>query len=70
MCEKCFECGKELSHDEIGLYKKLVNRGSVKFMCISCTADYFGVAVSDLEEKIIQYKKMGCTLFVPCSDNE
>ncbi len=64
----CFKCGKELSPDEVGLYKKLVNRGSVKFMCISCTADYFKVSVSDLEEKIIQYKKMGCTLFSSAPD--
>lgn len=64
----CFKCGKELSPDEVGLYKKLVNRGSVKFMCISCTTDYFKVSVSDLEEKIIQYKKMGCTLFSSAPD--
>lgn len=66
---ECFKCGKKLTSDEIGLYKKLVNRGSQKFMCISCTADYFRVTVSDLEDKIKQYKAMGCTLFSVQSDS-
>ena len=60
---KCFKCEKELSSDEIGIYKKLVNRGAESFLCIECTAAHFEVSVSDLEEKIKQYKKMGCTLF-------
>lgn len=60
---KCIKCGRELKSDEIGLYKKLVNRGAQKYMCIDCTAEYFDVSVGALEEKIEQYRAMGCSLF-------
>lgn len=35
--------GKRLTGDEIGLHKKLVNRGARKFMCIDCLAAYYNV---------------------------
>lgn len=61
--EHCTKCGKELLSDEIAIYKRLVNRGADKFWCISCLAKYMQVEISDIEEKIIHFKKMGCTLF-------
>lgn len=60
---ECIKCGKTLFSDEIGLYKKLVNRGSEKFMCIDCMSRHFDVSASELEKKIEQYKALGCTLF-------
>lgn len=60
---ECIKCKRDLTGDEIGLFKKLVNRGAEKFMCIDCMAEYFDVSVSDLEEKIKQYKAIGCSLF-------
>ena len=51
-------------NDEIGLFKKLVNRGADKFMCIECMSEYFEVSESALRDKIEQYRNMGCTLFV------
>ena len=63
MCN-CFKCGAELSNDERGLFKKLVNRGADKFMCIECMSEYFEVSESALRDKIEQYRNMGCTLFV------
>lgn len=61
--ECCKKCGRKLSRDEIGLHKKLFNRAAESFYCISCSAEYFGVTAALLEEKIIQFKEMGCTLF-------
>lgn len=61
--ERCKRCGKPLSRDEIGLHKKLFNRAAASFFCISCSAEYFGVNTGILEEKIRQFKEMGCTLF-------
>lgn len=61
--EKCRECGRPLTRDEIGLHKKLFNRAADSFLCISCSAEYFGVTAGLLEEKIRQFKEMGCTLF-------
>ncbi len=61
---KCKVCGKELSNDEIGLSKKLINRGATEFSCINCLADFFNCDVPLLEKKIEQFKKQGCALFV------
>ena len=59
----CKKCGKELTGNDIGLTKKLINRGSVKFMCIDCIAEKFNCPRELLEEKIEQFKAAGCTLF-------
>lgn len=61
---KCYACGKELTHDEIGLHKKLMGRGSEQFMCITCLSNEFKVSEELLREKIKDFKEMGCTLFL------
>ena len=61
--EYCRRCKKELMTDEIGLTKKLVNRGSETYYCLDCLADSFEVDRADLEKKIQYFKDMGCTLF-------
>lgn len=60
---KCLKCQKELTGNEIGLTKKLINRGSTEFYCINCLAQKFDCDVPLLEKKIVQFKKQGCTLF-------
>ena len=60
---QCIKCGRDLTHDEIGLHKKMVNRGAQEFMCIDCLASYYHVSKKGLEEKIQQFKEMGCILF-------
>ena len=59
----CIRCGRILHPDEIGLTRKLVNRGAEEFLCISCLSARFGVPEETLREKIAQYREMGCTLF-------
>ncbi len=59
----CKKCGKELSGNDIGLTKKLINRGSTEFLCIDCIAEKFECTKELLEEKIRQFKESGCTLF-------
>lgn len=63
----CTKCGTSLSHDEIALTKKLVNRGSTQFYCLSCLAAAFEVSEEDLQNKIRFFKRIGCTLFHPGS---
>ena len=68
MCVKpeapvCIRCGKKVSRDEVGLSKKLINRGTETFFCINCLATHLGVSVRLLEQKIIQFRDMGCSLF-------
>ena len=60
----CTECGRELKNLDIALYKKMINRGAVRCMCIDCLAEYIGVTRDDLLMKAEQFKRQGCTLFL------
>lgn len=60
---RCVKCGKALTDNEIGLHKKMINRGATEFMCVNCLADYFGCRASLLIEKIDFFRNMGCMLF-------
>jgi predicted nucleic-acid-binding Zn-ribbon protein len=60
----CYVCGKEnLSKNEIGLTKKLLNRNATRFYCIDCLAEYLEVDTEFLLAKIEEFKDQGCTLF-------
>lgn len=61
--EHCRGCGREVTPDEIGATKKLVNRGTTDYYCLDCLAEHFDVTRTDLERKIRYFKEMGCTLF-------
>ena len=60
----CIRCCAPLSRDEIGLTKKLINRGCTEFQCYSCLAKHFQVTVEDLRRKVAEFREMGCTLFL------
>ena len=36
---KCKKCGRELTNDEIGIHKKMINRGDTEFFCLTCLAE-------------------------------
>ena len=59
----CMQCGRQLTPDEIGLYKKMVNRGAKRFLCIDCLAAYYGTTVAAMEERIAHFRATGCSLF-------
>ena len=63
MHDICLCCGAPLTHDEVGLTKKLINRGATEFLCYPCMAQRFQVTVETLKEKVEQFREMGCTLF-------
>lgn len=64
MQNNCFNCGKELSSDDIGASKKLLNRGMTEnFLCVSCLAEKHGVTVARIREKIEEWRESGCLLF-------
>ncbi|MDD6276585.1 MAG: hypothetical protein PUB20_07170 [Clostridia bacterium] len=60
---ECKQCGRTLVNDEIGLTKKLINRGATEFYCLDCLADMFKCDTRILNQKIEQFRSMGCTLF-------
>jgi len=60
----CFVCGEEgLTKDTIGLNKKLMGRTIEKYFCMDCLAEYLGIKVDELLDKIEEFKEQGCTLF-------
>jgi LCP family protein required for cell wall assembly len=61
--EFCIVCGKELTRDEIGLHKKLVNRGATAFKCKPCLAAFFRITEEQCDEMIAHFRETGCTLF-------
>lgn len=63
MNESCMKCGAALTHDDMGIYRKLISRGSTEFMCKKCLAEKLGVTVQRLDELIEYYRSTGCMLF-------
>lgn len=61
--EECAECARILTGDEIGLTKKLINRGTERFFCKTCLAKKFRVSEELLSRKIQEFRAMGCVLF-------
>ncbi len=63
MQNKCVKCGSDILSDDIGATKKLINRGTTEFLCISCLAEKFGVSEAKIQEKIEYWRESGCLLF-------
>ena len=61
---QCFQCDRQLTADEIAVYRKLVNRMADQFLCKACLAAYFDVSEDKIDKKIEQFKRIGCLLFV------
>lgn len=60
----CLKCGRPLTADEIAVHRKLVSREASQFMCKTCLAAYFEVEEAKIDQKIAQFKRQGCLLFV------
>ena len=60
----CYVCGKEnLSKNEIGLTKKLLDNNTNRFYCLDCLAEYLEVDTEFLLGKVEEFKTQGCILF-------
>ena len=59
----CQKCGARLTRDDIGLHKKLVNRGAVTFFCKTCLAKEFHITEEACDMMIERLRKNGCSLF-------
>ena len=60
----CYVCGKQnLTADEVGLVKKLLDKNTNKFYCMPCLAEYLEVSEEELLAKVEEFKSQGCTLF-------
>jgi len=61
----CMHCARTLTGDEIGLHRKIVNRGATQYLCLTCLAKEFACEESLLERKIEEFREQGCMLFAP-----
>lgn len=62
--ETCFACKTKIEEkDAIALNKKLLSRKVDNFYCLSCLADFVGVSIEELMDKIEEFKEQGCSLF-------
>lgn len=61
--EQCSKCGKILTTNEYGLYKRLVGMTREDYLCKKCLALHYKCSEDVLDKKIEQYKKTGCVLF-------
>ena len=59
----CKTCGREVTRDEIGLTKKLINRGAAEFLCMTCLAKKFDMTEEECETLIAHFRDAGCHLF-------
>jgi uncharacterized protein YlaI len=62
---KCTSCDRELNVIDIGLTKKLINRGATSFLCKKCLAVKFKVTEELLDQKVREFRDYGCVLFPP-----
>lgn len=53
---RCMQCGKELTHNEIGAHRKFINRGAEQFFCKQCLSKHLGVTPELIDEKIVSAK--------------
>ena len=61
---ECLACRKKpLNKDTIGINKKLIGKQVKTFYCMDCLAEYLGVTVQDIQDKIAEFKEQGCKLF-------
>ena len=47
----CVKCGKTLTYNEIGAYRKFVNRGGKDFLCKECLAKRLGISQERIDQK-------------------
>ncbi len=60
----CASCGKDIiKKNETGINKKLLGDKTSVFYCMDCLAEYLGVTVQDIQDKIDEFKEQGCKLF-------
>lgn len=59
----CIKCNRQLTHDEVAIHRKLINRNATGFFCKNCLALYLNCSVEAINERIRYFKAMGCSLF-------
>ena len=59
----CRQCSRPVSLDEIGLNKKLINRGVSEYFCWDCLSSHFNLDRQSLHAMVERFRASGCMLF-------
>ena len=55
----------QITPDEMGLNKKLINRSVTEYLCYDCLGAYFKLERKVLLDMVERFREAGCHLFVP-----
>ena len=66
----CVECDAPMTGDEAALNYKFVNRLAKEFLCPACLGQRMGVSVESLHGMIVTFRKQGCRMFSPWTEDE
>lgn len=61
----CMRCGAHLTGDDVGMYRKAVDKEAEYCLCLDCLSEKYRVSRAYFEEKIAFLRKNGCQLFPP-----
>ena len=64
----CAECNAPMTGDEAALNYKLVNKTTTYLRCPSCLGKLTGESPEHFQEMIVLFRKQGCTLFSPWTE--
>lgn len=65
MTGRCYDCGAPLGADDVGLNRKLINRGVERFLCLACLGERFHMTEEALNDLADRFRASGCVLFPP-----
>ena len=60
---RCKECQRPISRDEVGLTRKLINRGLTEFYCFECLGKIYRLDMKTMKDMVESFRAAGCTLF-------
>ena len=67
--EYCVECDSPMTGDEAALNYKLVDKKTTHLLCPACLARKTMLSTDTLREMIVLFRKQGCVLFSPWTEN-
>lgn len=63
MQKTCYNCDRPVLKDVVALNRKLLDRSTKRFLCLTCLAKYLDCTEDDLSRKIEEFREQGCALF-------
>ena len=65
----CVACDAPMTSDEAALNYKLVDKKTRHILCPACLSKKTGLSIDTMREMIILFRKQGCRLFSPWTED-